>query len=188
MEKETSPQTEATTTASAAPTQEQASKPVRKRRFVEIFQKHRLDITKVAEKAKVPEYVVYYLLLNLPVNRHDAQDIIEAVDHLADADYRLSDLDYVVSTLDEQERAYVHRHLSTMPFHRITLDGKCIYHGFDWREANQQFFEALERSGGKRVVSHIVEAPRVAATCAAARANALPKREQKPGDKHKDGA
>jgi hypothetical protein len=85
------------------------------------------------------------------------------------------DLDYIVSTHDEQERVYVNRHLSAMPFHRITLDGKSIYRGFDWVEANQQFFEALARSGGKRVVCHFVEAPRVAITCARARANALPK-------------
>jgi hypothetical protein len=59
-EEETSSQAEATTTISAVPVETQtpaeaqASKPPRKRRFVEIFQKHQLDITQVAERAKVP--------------------------------------------------------------------------------------------------------------------------------------
>ncbi len=179
MEKETTPQTKATPRLSsiAMLMQEsaEAGKLRRKRRFVEIVQKHGLDISQVAEEAKIPEEVVYYLLLNLPVNRYDFEDIVEAVDVLTGARYQYSDLEYVVSTLDEREWDYMHRRLSRLPFHRVTLDGESIYSGFDWREASRQFFEALARSGGKRVVSHSIQAPPVPATCARARASALPK-------------
>jgi hypothetical protein len=139
--------------------QEQAGKPTKKLRFAAVCQKHQLDLAKIAEEACVPEYVVYYMYIRWLVCRPDAVDVIEAVADLTDSDYWLDNVDIVLVGDAPDER--LRRWSSILPFHRVCVDDRIIYNGFNWEEADRRFYQALVTAGPKRVVTHMMEAPRI---------------------------
>lgn len=145
--------------SSQAQVEAQESKPPKKVRFAAICQKHRLDLAKIAEEARVPEYVVYDMYIRWPVCRPDAVDVIEAVAELTNSDYWLDNVDIVL--VGDAPDARLRRWDSILPFHRVTVDGKIIYNGFNWEEADRRFYQALIAAGPKRVVTHMMEAPRI---------------------------
>ncbi len=145
--------------ASSSQAQAQESKPTKKVRFAAVCQKHRLDLAKIAEEARVPEYVVYDMYIRWPVSRDDAVDVIEAVAALTDTHYWLDNVGIVLAKDPPDEK--LQRRTSILPLHRVSVDGEAIYNGFNWEVADTVFYQALIAAGPKRVVTHTIEAPRV---------------------------
>jgi hypothetical protein len=142
----------------------------RKLRLIDICAKHNLSISELAKMSDLPEYIVYYMLIGQPVWRGEVTDVLTGLYNLTDIDY-YHRLDVVLMPDDEPEGAEP-REFDLPPCHRILLDGEIVYEGFDWDEAEKQFYHLLSTAGRKRIISHEVKAPRVPAARRAARAKA----------------
>jgi hypothetical protein len=140
---------------------EQKQPQPRKLRFVDICAKHHLDIVDIAREGRVPEHVVYFLCIRKPVEYWEADDALEGVFQLSKASYEVDDLDIPLLSEEDEEGSARSRNALCSPYHRVSLGDKIVYEGFDWEEAKKQFYHALSMSGGKRIVSHVIEAPRV---------------------------